>query len=76
MKLRARSLVVIGLGAIGSISCKCSYCILGMEVYGYDPYISVEGALKLIKRMLMHVKTREEIYKECDYITVHVPLIR
>ena len=47
---------------------------MGMEVYGTDPYLSVEGALSL-KRAVNVVKTREEIFKECDYITVHTPLL-
>ena len=47
---------------------------MGMEVYGNDPFISVEGALSL-KRDVHLVKTREEIFKECDFITVHTPLV-
>ena len=43
-------------------------------MYGTDPYLSVEGALSL-KRAVNVVKTREEIFKECDYITVHTPLL-
>ena len=43
-----------------------------MEVYGYDPYISVEAAWKLSKDVY-HAKSVEEIYRECDYITIHVP---
>jgi D-3-phosphoglycerate dehydrogenase len=45
-----------------------------MEVYGCDPYLSVDAAWKLSKD-IKHVLTREEIYAECDYISVHVPLI-
>ncbi len=47
---------------------------LGMEVYGYDPYLSVDAALKLT-REVKHVKNVDDIYTDCDYITVHVPLI-
>lgn len=45
---------------------------LGMEVYGYDPYISVDSAWRL-SRSIRHAKTVDEIYKDCDYITIHVP---
>ena len=45
-----------------------------MTVYGCDPYISVENAWKL-SRGIIHVNTREEIFQQCDYITVHVPLL-
>lgn len=45
-----------------------------MEVYGYDPFISVDGAWRLSSEV-KHVNTREEIYKECDFITVHTPLL-
>jgi D-3-phosphoglycerate dehydrogenase len=43
-----------------------------MEVYGYDPYVSVDSAWKL-SRSIQHAKTVDELYKECDYITIHVP---
>lgn len=46
---------------------------LGMDVYGYDPYISVKSAWGLSKH-IKPIKSLEELYKECDYITVHVPL--
>ena len=45
-----------------------------MEVYGYDPYISVEAAWKL-SRDVKHINDVDDIYKECDYITIHVPLM-
>ena len=45
---------------------------LGMDVYGYDPYVSVDAAWKL-SRNIHHAKTVDELYKECDYITIHVP---
>lgn len=46
---------------------------MGMEVYGYDPYISVNAAWNL-SRSVKHISNVEDIYKECDYITIHVPL--
>ncbi len=45
-----------------------------MTVYGYDPFISIDNAWNL-SRSVIHVKSRDDIYRECDYITVHVPLI-
>ncbi len=68
-----KKLGVIGLGAIGVLVANAAVA-LGMEVYGCDPYISVENAWKL-SRSVKAVKTREEIFKKCDYITVHVPLL-
>ena len=65
-ELKGKKLGVIGLANIG--------VSLGMEVYGTDPYLSVEGALS-IKRTVQIVKTREEIFKECDFISVHTPLV-
>lgn len=47
---------------------------MGMEVYGYDPYISVNAAWNL-SRSVKHISNVEDIYKECDYITIHVPLL-
>ena len=47
---------------------------LGMEVYGYDPYVSVNAAWNL-SRSVKHVTNVEEIYADCDYITIHVPLL-
>lgn len=66
-----KKLGVIGLGAIGALVANAALQ-LGMEVYGYDPYISVEAAWKLSKDVY-HAKNVEEIYRECDYITIHVP---
>ena len=45
-----------------------------MEVYGYDPYISIDAAWNL-SRTIKHSKSLDEIYSKCDYITVHVPLL-
>jgi len=70
-EVKGKKLGVIGLGAIGVLVANIGIR-LGMEVYGYDPYISLDHAWN-ISRHIIHVKTREEIYRECDYITVHVP---
>ena len=70
-ELEGKKLGVIGLGAIGVLVANAAVK-LGMEVYGYDPYLSVDAAWKL-SRQIYHAKTTEEIYKECDYITIHVP---
>lgn len=68
-----KKLGVIGLGAIGILVANAGKA-LGMEVYGCDPYLSVDHALKLSREVTL-VKTNEEIYRNCDYITVHVPLL-
>ena len=72
-EIEGKKLGVIGLGAIG-VKVANAAVSLGMEVYGYDPYISVQGAWNL-SRSVKHIATTEEIFKECDYITVHVPLL-
>lgn len=72
-EIKGKRLGVIGLGAIG-VEVANAAAALGMEVYGFDPYISVEHAWKL-SRSVRAVKTKEEIYHDCDYITVHVPLL-
>lgn len=72
-EIQGKKLGVIGLGAIGVLVANAANR-LGMKVYGYDPFISVDNAWNL-SRDVVHVKTREEIYTECDYITVHTPLI-
>ena len=72
-EIEGKKLGVIGLGAIGVLVANAAVH-LGMEVYGYDPYLSVDAAWKL-SRNIQHAKTLEEIYKECDYITVHVPAL-
>ena len=72
-ELSGKKLGVIGLGAIGGPLCNAAHS-LGMDVYGCDPFISVEAAWK-ISRSVNRVKTREEIFRECDYISVHTPLI-
>ena len=70
-ELQGKKLGVIGLGAIGVLVANAAIS-LGMEVYGYDPYVSVDSAWRLSEK-IYHAKTADEIYKDCDYITVHVP---
>lgn len=72
-EIYGKRLGIIGLGAIG-IRVANAAVALGMEVYGYDPYLSVDAALKLT-REVKHVKNVDDIYTDCDYITVHVPLM-
>lgn len=72
-EIRGKKLGVIGLGAIGVLVANAAVA-LGMEVYGCDPFISIENAWKLSEKV-KHVNTREEIFTTCDYITVHVPLL-
>lgn len=73
-ELEGKTLGVIGLGAIGVLVANAA-THLGMEVYGYDPYVSVDAAWKL-SRNIHHAKTVDELYKECDYITIHVPALK
>lgn len=72
-ELLGKKLGIIGLGAIG-IQVANAAERLGMEVYGYDPYISVDAAWKLSKGV-KHIKDVKDIYRTCDYITIHVPLM-
>ncbi|MCR5580618.1 MAG: phosphoglycerate dehydrogenase [Pseudobutyrivibrio sp.] len=72
-EIAGKKLGVIGLGAIG-VKVANDATHLGMEVLGYDPYISVNAAWNL-SRNVRHVTNVEDIYKECDFITVHVPLL-
>ncbi len=70
-ELSGKKLGVIGLGAIGAqIANTCVH--LGMTVYGFDPYITVDSAWSLSKAVI-HSSTLDDIYKNCDYITIHVP---
>ncbi|MCD7818337.1 MAG: 3-phosphoglycerate dehydrogenase family protein [Lachnospiraceae bacterium] len=71
-ELRGKKLGIIGLGAIG-VQVANAATHLCMEVYGYDPYISVDAAWNL-SRSIHHITNVEQIYEECDYITIHVPL--
>ena len=66
-----KTLGVIGLGAIGALVCNIGLS-LGMEVYGYDPFLSVYAALRL-DRHIHVVKDVSELYRQADYITLHVP---
>jgi len=72
-ELNGKKLGIIGLGAIGVLVANAA-THLGMEVYGYDPYISVEAAWNL-SRSIKHIQDVNDIYRECDYITIHVPLL-
>ena len=72
-EIQGKKLGVIGLGAIGVLAANAA-THLGMEVYGYDPYVSVDSAWRL-SRSIHHTKNVDEIYKECDYITIHVPAL-
>ena len=72
-EIMGKKLGVIGLGAIGAQVAN-SAVALGMDVYGYDPFISVNAAWGL-SRAVKHITSVDTIYAECDYITVHVPLL-
>ena len=72
-EIAGKRLGVIGLGAIGGPLANAARK-LGMEVYGCDPYISIDAAWHL-DRHIIRVKSREEIYEKCDIITLHVPLM-
>lgn len=72
-EIMGKKLGVIGLGAIG-VKVANAAVSLGMEVYGYDPYLSVNAAWNL-SRSVKHVLNVDDIYAECDYITIHVPLM-
>lgn len=72
-EIQDKKLGIIGLGAIG-VRVANAAKNLGMEVYGYDPYISVDAAWNL-SRDIKHVLNVDEIYAECDFITIHVPLM-
>ncbi len=72
-EIAGKKLGVIGLGAIG-VQVANAAVHLGMDVFGYDPYISVNAAWNL-SRSVKHISNLDDIYKECDFITVHVPLM-
>ena len=71
-ELKGKTLGVVGLGAIGILVANAAVS-LGMNVIGYDPYLSVDNALR-ISRKVTHVVTLDEVFAASDYITVHVPL--
>lgn len=70
-EIMGKKLGVIGLGAIGVLVANAA-AALGMEVYGADPFLNVEHALKLSGKV-HYVKSNKEIFEQCDYITLHVP---
>ncbi len=72
-EILGKSLGVIGLGAIGAQVANAAIG-LGMDVFGYDPFLSVNAALKLSRHVNV-VKELDEIIKNCDYITIHIPYI-
>lgn len=72
-EIKGKKLGIIGLGAIG-VQVANAANRLGMDVYGCDPYLSVEHALNMSRDVTM-VKTNDELFEMCDYITVHVPLL-
>lgn len=71
-EIKGKTLGVIGLGAIGALVANAAIA-LGMDVIGYDPFLSVDGALQL-SRHVKHVTNLDEVFEGSDYITVHVPL--
>lgn len=72
-EIAGKKLGIIGLGAIGARIANVAVD-LGMEVYGCDPYISIDGAWSL-SRKIKHVASNDEVFQECDFISVHVPLL-
>ena len=72
-EIEGKKLGIIGLGAIGVLVANAAKH-LGMEVYGYDPYVSVDAAWNL-SRDVHHVRNVDDIYEYCDIITIHVPLM-
>ena len=72
-EIAGKKLGVVGLGAIGALVANA--CIkLGMDVYGYDPYLSANAAWN-ISRSVHHITDVNEIYANCDFITIHVPAL-
>lgn len=72
-EIEGKNIGIIGLGAIGAKVADAAIA-LGMQVYGYDPFLSVNSALKLSRHVKV-VKDIDELYKNCDYITIHIPYI-
>ncbi len=72
-EIKGKKLGVIGLGAIG-VRVANAAVDLGMKVYGYDPYLSVNAAWN-VSTHVRHVLSADDIYSECDFITIHVPLM-
>lgn len=72
-EIKGKKLGVIGLGAIGAMVANTAI-YLGMDVYGYDPYLSIASAWNL-SREIHHISDVNDIFRDCDYITLHVPLL-
>ena len=72
-EIQKKKIGVIGLGAIGVLVANVARN-LGMDVYGYDPYLSLKSAWNL-SRSVHHVNSVDEIFEHCDFISVHVPLM-
>ena len=72
-EVKGKKLGVIGLGAIGVLVANAAHD-LGMDVYGCDPYLSIQNAVRL-SRYINIVKDKDEIFHQCDYITIHVPAL-
>ncbi len=72
-EIMGKTLGVIGLGAIGALVANAADK-LGMKVVGYDPFLSVEAALRLSTHVKV-VKTLDELFSACDYLTLHIPFI-
>ena len=72
-EVMGKKLGVIGLGAIGAKVANIGFR-LGMDVYGYDPFVSVDAAWRLSSHV-KHITNVEDIYRDCDYITIHVPAL-
>lgn len=72
-ELRGKTLGVIGLGAIGAKVANAAVA-MGMEVLGYDPYISIDAAWSL-SRSVNHCINLSDMLPQCDYITIHVPFL-
>ena len=72
-EIKGKTLGIIGLGAIGILVANAATA-LGMDVIGYDPYLSVDAALKL-SRHVKKANNPDEVYAAADYITIHVPLM-
>ena len=72
-EVKGKKLGVIGLGAIGAEVANAAVG-LGMDVYGYDPFISVNAAW-MLSRSVKHVTSLDTVFEECDFITVHVPAL-
>ncbi len=70
-EIKGKKLGVIGLGAIGVMVANTAWQ-LGMDVYGYDPYISV-GAAWNLRTEIKHCENIDDVFEKCDYITIHVP---